>query len=90
MALNFANPEAVVARFNVDRASSTGKIDSLYLANLSSDAVPTLLASEPKLQQAMWLQIRGVACGGTIAYAPSPAAFNWADDEAASARRNAC
>jgi hypothetical protein len=90
MALNFANPEAVVARFNVDRAASTAKIDSQYLADLSSDAVPTLLASQSRLQPAMWLEIRGVACGGTVSYAPRPAAFNWADADAASARRATC
>jgi hypothetical protein len=90
MALNFANPEAVVARFNVDRAASTAKIDSQYLADLSSDAVPTLLASQSRLQPAMWLEIRGVACGGTVTYAPRPAAFNWADADAASARRATC
>jgi hypothetical protein len=90
MALNFANPEVLVARFNVDRAASTGKLDPQYLADLSSDAVPTLLASRPQLQPAEFSQIKAVVCSGPLAYAPSPAAFNLADADAASARRKAC
>jgi Domain of unknown function (DUF4173) len=90
MALNIASPEALVARLNVDHAASTGKIDSQYLADLSSDAAPTLLASRSQLQPALWLQIRAAVCGGPRAYTPSPAAFNWADAEAAASRRDAC
>lgn len=90
LVLNFANPEALVARFNVDRAATTGKLDPQYLSDLSSDAVPTLLASLPQLQRGQFSEIKAVVCSGPITYAPSPAAFNLADADAASARRKGC
>jgi hypothetical protein len=90
MVLNFANPEALVARFNVDRAASTGKLDPQYLAGLSGDAVSTLLASRPQLQPVQFSQIKNAVCSGPMTYAPNPAAFNLADAEAASARRETC
>jgi hypothetical protein len=40
LALNAVNPDAVIARTNLDRA----QVDPAYLANLSDDAVPTLVA----------------------------------------------
>ena len=36
------NPDAWIARHNIDRYEETGKLDWAYLATLSSDAVPTL------------------------------------------------
>jgi hypothetical protein len=90
LALNVANPEAIVARLNIDHAASTGKLDPEYLAELSGDAVPTLLASRPQLQEAMWSEIRAAVCKGTPAYSPAPAGFNWAQADAASARRSGC
>ncbi|MGW5054056.1 DUF4153 domain-containing protein [Actinokineospora sp. NPDC004072] len=36
------NPEAFVARWNVQRYAETGRIDTGYLAGLSADAVPAL------------------------------------------------
>jgi hypothetical protein len=90
LVLNFANPEAVVARLNIDRAGSTGQLDPQYLAELSSDAVPTLLASTSKLQPALWAQVRAVVCDGAHAYTASPAAFNWAEADAEAARLRGC
>ena len=90
IALNVANPEAIVARLNIDHAAVTGKLDPQYLAELSGDAVPTLLASRPQLQPAMWSQILGAVCGGPRTYSPTPAAFNWSEADAASARRKGC
>src|SRR5215472_16368664 len=43
LALNFVNPEAVVVALNVNHAQATGKVDTAYLAELSSDATPALL-----------------------------------------------
>jgi hypothetical protein len=36
------NPDAWIAQHNVDRYTATGKVDWLYLQNLSDDAVPVL------------------------------------------------
>ena len=39
------NPDAWIARHNLDRYEQTGKIDWAYFGDLSSDAVPTLAAA---------------------------------------------
>jgi hypothetical protein len=44
-ALNFVNPDALIARTNVDRP----RVDAAYLAGLSDDAVPVLLERLPSL-----------------------------------------
>jgi hypothetical protein len=44
VALNVANPEAAVVRHNLARAGHGADIDPAYLANLSDDAVPALVA----------------------------------------------
>jgi hypothetical protein len=42
LVVNLMNPDAFIARRNIERYESTGKIDLTYLAELSPDAVPTL------------------------------------------------
>lgn len=42
-ALNLANPDATIARENLDRYRTSGVLDTGYLADLSEDAVPALL-----------------------------------------------
>jgi two-component system, OmpR family, sensor histidine kinase BaeS len=44
--LNVANPDALIARTNVDRA----RVDVEYVGNLSDDAVPALLEALPRLR----------------------------------------
>jgi hypothetical protein len=88
--LNVANPEALVVGLNVDRANQTHKIDAQYFRELSSDAAPALLASKSKVDPALWPDVMAAACSGPRTYSPYPAAFNWADAEAASARHEAC
>jgi hypothetical protein len=83
LALNVLNPEAIVVSLNLDRAQATHKIDAQYLATLSNDATPTLLASTSS-------DIRRIACDGPRSYSVSPAAFNWADASAATSRRTTC
>ncbi len=83
LTLNVINPEAIVVSLNIDRAQATHKIDAQYLATLSNDATPTLLASESQ-------DIRRIACEGSQSYSVSPAAFNWSDATAAAARRTRC
>jgi hypothetical protein len=41
--LNLINPDAFIARQNLDRYVITGDLDAAYLATLSNDAVPQLL-----------------------------------------------
>jgi two-component system sensor histidine kinase BaeS len=45
-ALNVANPDALIARTNVDRP----RIDVAYVAGLSDDAIPALLEALPSLR----------------------------------------
>jgi hypothetical protein len=45
LALALANPDAIIARHNLDRYAQTGKVDRAYLQRLSADAVPTLAAA---------------------------------------------
>jgi len=90
LVLNFINPEAVVVSLNTSHAQTTHKIDSEYLAQLSSDATPALLASRSALDPALRGQINQAACAGARSYSPAPAAFNWSDAQAADARRSAC
>ena len=90
MALNFANPEGVVVGLNADRAITTHKVDAQYLSQLSSDAAPALLAAPSQVDASLRQDLQTVACAGPRSYAPSPAAFNWAEAEAANARRRGC
>jgi hypothetical protein len=59
---NAVNPEAVVARHNVAEAASTARFDPAYLASLSDDAVPTLVASLPRLSPANRLALTRALC----------------------------
>jgi Domain of unknown function (DUF4173) len=83
LALNVINPEAIVVSLNIDRAQATHTIDAQYLATLSNDATPTLLASDSA-------DIRRIACAGPQSYSVTPAAFNWSDAAAATSRRTRC
>lgn len=38
--MNFLNPDAFIARRNIERFATTGKLDVYYLSRLSDDAVP--------------------------------------------------
>ena len=90
LGLNLVNPEAVVVELNVAHGQSTHKIDASYLAGLSSDATPALVSSVPQLAPTLREQVRSVACAGPKAYTAGAAAFNWADQQAATARRAGC
>lgn len=41
--MNILNPEAIIARQNIKHFARTGKLDTMYLNQLSADAVPALL-----------------------------------------------
>ena len=90
VALNIANPEAIVVAFNTDHAQATHKIDGEYLSELSSDATPALLQSRAALDPALQQQVTDAACIGPRKYLPAIGAYNWADAAAADARRSSC
>jgi hypothetical protein len=90
LALNLANPEAIVVAMNVNHAQATHRIDAQYFADLSSDATPTLLADRAQLDPSLRGDITSVACAGPHTYSPGPAAFNVSDAAAAAARRTSC
>jgi hypothetical protein len=46
---DLVNPEAFVARHNIERAQHGAPLDAIYLATLSDDAVPTILRSISKV-----------------------------------------
>jgi len=41
--MNFLNPDAFIARRNIERFASTGKLDIYYLSRLSDDAIPDII-----------------------------------------------
>jgi hypothetical protein len=90
LSLNFLNPEAIVVNLNVDHARATHKLDVQYLAELSSDAIPALLASRSQVDLEIGRDIGKVACAGPRDYSVGPGAFNWSDAAAAGARRRSC
>lgn len=50
LAFAAADPDALIARRNVERYRATGSIDVVYLAGLSADAVPALLKLPPEVR----------------------------------------
>jgi hypothetical protein len=48
-ALNFANPDALIVRENIARYQAGGRLDAHYLATLSADGTPDLVAALPSL-----------------------------------------
>lgn len=95
-ALNAANPEAIVVRRNVDRFAATNpeRLDVDYLASLSDDAVPELVRSLPRIDQASAEGLLERLCnrprpiGGTTF--EGPWSFNFGADAATEARNQAC
>ncbi len=90
LALNFANPEAIVVALNTSHAQLAHKIDASYLSELSSDATPALLSSRSALDPVLRRQVEAAACAGPRNYAAGLPAFNWADSDAVAARRASC
>ena len=43
LAVNAVNPDAVIARTNIERARHGEELDAYYLNTLSADAVPVLV-----------------------------------------------
>jgi len=88
--LNLAGPEALVVGWNLDRATASGKLDVSYLGQLSSDAVPGLVAGRTRLDPGLQLAIAKAVCQQQPPAAGGWAAWNLAAGQAADARRSAC
>ena len=50
LALTLASPDALVARWNVDRYLRTGQFDEVYAVRLSADAAPEMARLPPSLR----------------------------------------
>jgi hypothetical protein len=89
--LNLSNPEAFVARHDVDHAVASGRVDSDYLAGLSDDAVPTLLRRATRLPADQAAALRAAVCaGGAADTFKGWAAANRSEKRADNARREFC
>ena len=90
LAADLGDPEAFVARHNVQRAAEGAELDAGYLAELSDDAVPAL-ASAALAEEDPALRRRLVDALGCDADPTSGArALNLSVADAADARRRAC
>lgn len=66
--LNAVNPDALVARVNLERVAVAGQeIDAVYLAKLSTDAAPAIAARYAGLPQAARCAFRSVLAERTLA-----------------------
>ncbi|GAB3665711.1 hypothetical protein GCM10027596_32140 [Nocardioides korecus] len=72
LGLALANPDAWIARHNLARFEATGKVDADYLAGLSADALPTILAHPLPLGERCLLGDLGPGVG------PGAGADSWA------------
>ena len=90
LALNVANPEALVVRYNVAATEQTQRFDPDYLVTLSSDALPALAGALPSMDISARQIVRGRLCGGPSFTAPDWTGFNWSDVAADEARARAC
>jgi len=89
LALNVVNPEALVVRHNVAHAERKGGFDTDYAGRLSADAVPTLVASLPRLDE----DARGAVLAELCATRPRRAgwlSYNGGVAAAVEARNRAC
>ncbi len=65
LGLAAVNPDAWIARHNLERFETTGKLDVAYLAGLSADALPTVLGHGLPAAQRCELGDPGVGVSGT-------------------------
>jgi hypothetical protein len=85
--LNLVNPDATIARENLERYRDTGKLDAYYLEGMSEDAVPSLLpaleyAKGPErdvLTRTLWNRLQRLE--GNADWREWQA-FNWSRSEA--------
>lgn len=91
LVLDVANPEALVARRNIERFAGTDRFDAATLAGLSDDAVPAIAAELDHLAPTERAEVLARLC---VERTPSPFhgvfAFNTATNAAADARARVC
>jgi hypothetical protein len=90
LGLNALNPEAIVARHNVERAARQLAVDPLYLAELSDDAVPALVDALPRLQEPERTAVLEAVCAGRDWPFDGWAAANTSRRRAMDARQRVC
>ncbi|MDP1807279.1 MAG: DUF4173 domain-containing protein [Acidimicrobiales bacterium] len=90
LGLNALNPEAIVARHNVERAARQLAVDPVYLAELSDDAVPALVDALPRLQEPERTAVLDAVCAGEDWPFDGWAAANTSRWRAADARQRVC
>ncbi|HET9443980.1 MAG TPA: DUF4173 domain-containing protein [Acidimicrobiales bacterium] len=90
LAVNAANPEAIVVRRNVERFAGSDQLDAWYLATLSDDAVPALLAAVPDLDAESAGIVLDRVCAGDRRAAGGFWAYNGSVAAAVEARRAHC
>jgi hypothetical protein len=90
LALNVADPEAYVVRHNVAFAQRSHRFDPAYLAGLSDDAVPALLAAIPSLGARARAAVYARLCPRGPSQWQGWAAFNLARHRADVALTKAC
>lgn len=90
LALNVANPEALVVRYNVAATEQTQRLDPDYLVTLSGDAMPALADALPSLDVGARQIVRAHLCGSPPSTAPDWTGFNWSSVAADEARVRAC
>lgn len=88
--LNVVNPEAIVVRHNVDRATREQPVDPAYLAELSDDAVPAMVDALPRLPEAERAAVLAAACADGDWPFDGWAAANGSRRRAMDARRQVC
>lgn len=90
LGLNALNPEAVVARHNVERAARQLAVDPVYLAELSDDAVPALVEALPRLEEPERTAVLEAVCAGDDRPFDGWAAANTSRRRATDARQRVC
>jgi len=78
LCLNLLDPDAAIARVNLERGRETGRLDTLYLRRLSADAVPVLLARLPGLAPVDACSIRAaVLARSALEEGEESSSWNW-------------
>jgi hypothetical protein len=78
LALNVANPEAVVARDQLAGTRQVQRIDVAYVARLSEDAMPTVADRMPGLDPTTGAGLRGRLCAAEADGVPPSRFTGWA------------
>lgn len=84
-ALLAVNPDRLIARVNVEHAIAGHNFDAVYVASLSADAVPEMVAALPKLNNSQRCALVRILQSQPTAESPGWRRWNWSRAEAARA-----